>query len=119
MADFKLYFFDFWGPGDLARLILGASGREWEDIRFPMEDLPKYLHMAPFGQVPFLWHKGQYYGESVAICNFLAREFGFAGASSLEMLRNDEVVQLCQGLMQLMTVIYMEKDATKKVQLIT
>ena len=38
MAGFKLYYFNFWGRADICRLLLAASGRDWEDIRFTKEE---------------------------------------------------------------------------------
>ena len=38
MAGFKLYYFNFWGLGETCRLLLAASGRDWEDIRFTREE---------------------------------------------------------------------------------
>ena len=38
MAGFKLYYFNFWGRGEICRLLLAASCRDWEDIRFTKEE---------------------------------------------------------------------------------
>ncbi|XP_076456450.1 hematopoietic prostaglandin D synthase-like [Babylonia areolata] len=120
MAAIKLYYFNFWGRGELCRLLLAASGCDWEDIRFSKDEwnnTDRYKPLAPFGKAPFLYCNGQYHGQSIAIANFLAREFGLAGGSSQETLRNDEVVQLVQDLMALLVSLYYEEDGTKKAEL--
>ncbi|KAL8568443.1 hypothetical protein ACOMHN_020516 [Nucella lapillus] len=119
MADYKLYYFNFWGRGEVARLMLAASGCDWEDIRFSKDDnwSSEYKHLAPYGQAPFLCYKGKFFSQSVAICSFLARELGFAGTSSLETLQIDEVMHLVQEIMDKLVFICYENDATKKAEL--
>lgn len=119
MASIKLYYFNSAGRGECLRLLLAASGKDWEDVRFTGEDWPnKYKAEAPFGQAPFLEYKGKKYGQSVAIATFLAREFGFGGKTNLESLRIDEVVQLCQDLIACMVKMYYEKDEAKKAEIL-
>lgn len=42
MASIKLFYFESRGRGELLRLLLAASGVEWEDIRFSWEEWPKF-----------------------------------------------------------------------------
>ncbi|KAK7092015.1 glutathione S-transferase 1-like [Littorina saxatilis] len=120
MASIKLYYFNSRGRGEVLRLLLAASGKEWEDVRFTGEEWPeKYKPNAPFGQAPYIEHNGKYYGQSLAIANFLAREFGLAGKTNLESLRVAEVVQLVQDFISCLVKIFYEKDDAKKVELFT
>ncbi|CAL1548978.1 unnamed protein product [Lymnaea stagnalis] len=96
MADsaLKLYYFDGRGRAEVARLILAAAGKEYEDLRFSEEEWPKYKPLTPYGQVPALQVDDVVYAQSNAIFSFLAREFGFLGGSSLEIFKIDEIVNL-------------------------
>nr|KAG5686441.1 hypothetical protein BaRGS_009091 [Batillaria attramentaria] len=119
MASIKLYYFKGGGRAESCRLLLAASGTEWEDVRFTQEEWPKYKPDAPFGQAPFLEYNGKKYGQSVAIAAFIAREFGFAGKNNLEALRVDEVVQLVQSdLFPCLLKVYLEQDEAKKKELL-
>ncbi|KAH9495859.1 Glutathione S-transferase 4 [Bulinus truncatus] len=110
-AHIKLFYFDGRGRGELARLIMAAAGKEFEDIRFNFEEWPKYKPETPYGQAPALSVDGVVYGQSVAINAFLAREFGFYGKDSLEILKIDEIVQLWDDFVNpAIEVIFHSKD---------
>uniref|UniRef100_A0A0B7BF43 Glutathione transferase n=1 Tax=Arion vulgaris TaxID=1028688 RepID=A0A0B7BF43_9EUPU len=100
MANSKitLYYFDGKGKAEAARIVLHAAGKEFTDIQFSEEEWPKYKHLAPFGQAPFLEIDGVRYSQSLAIKNYLAREFGFYGKTNKEALKIDEVNQLVEDL---------------------
>nr|KAG5705588.1 hypothetical protein BaRGS_034786 [Batillaria attramentaria] len=49
------------------------------------------------------YEDGKLYGESVAIANFFAREFGLYGKNNMDALRLDEVVAVCADFI---TAIY-------------
>nr|KAG5686439.1 hypothetical protein BaRGS_009089 [Batillaria attramentaria] len=114
----KLYYLHLTCRAEVCRLLLAASGVEWEDVRFPYADWPKFKPAAPFGKCPYMDYNGKIYGEAVAIANFLAREFGFAGKTNLESLRIDEVVHLGQDVFLCYHNIFYEEDQTKKAQLV-
>jgi len=72
-SKLKLVYFDGKGRAEVARLILAAAGKEYEDIRLAEENWntdTKYKPLAPFGQVPFLDVDGKIYAQSLAIKNF-------------------------------------------------
>ncbi|PVD21610.1 hypothetical protein C0Q70_17409 [Pomacea canaliculata] len=117
MAAVKLFYFDGAGRGEIIRLVLSAAGVEFDDVRFKLEDWPKYKPEAPFGQSPFIDYNGKKYAQSVAIANFFARENGLYGASNLEAFRIDEVVGLVQDLFTCMIPFFYEKDPAKKEEL--
>ena len=54
MAEYKLYYFDARGRGELIRLLFAAAGKKFEDVRFKAEQWPEYKPKAPFGQAPFI-----------------------------------------------------------------
>lgn len=54
MAQYKLYYFNIRGRGEIDRLVLIAAGQEFEDVRFEDADWPKYQPKSPSGKCPFL-----------------------------------------------------------------
>lgn len=54
MTQYKLYYFDFKGRGEVIRLVFAAAGQKYEDIRFSQAKLSEYKDKTPFGQVPAL-----------------------------------------------------------------
>lgn len=42
MADIKLYYFDARGVAEVSRLVLAFAKQPYEDIRWSMDDWPKY-----------------------------------------------------------------------------
>lgn len=117
MASIKLTYYKTRGRGETSRLLLAASGKEWENNRFHSTEWPALKPNAPFGQAPFLEYNGQTYGQSVAIANFLAREFGFYGKTNQDAAVIDQVVQLVQEIIADLVIIYDEKDEAKKEEL--
>nr|KAG5698904.1 hypothetical protein BaRGS_006798 [Batillaria attramentaria] len=70
-------------------------------------------------QAPFLDYKGERIAQSIAIANFLAREFGLAGTTKLETARVEEIVQLEQEFFNNCLVkVFFEKDHARKVELL-
>uniref|UniRef100_A0AC34R6Z5 Glutathione S-transferase n=1 Tax=Panagrolaimus sp. JU765 TaxID=591449 RepID=A0AC34R6Z5_9BILA len=81
---YKLYYFDFRGLGETARLLFHAAGQEFEDVRFNPEQWPEYKAQSPTGKAPFLEVDGHTIVESFAIYRFLANRFGYAGKDEFE-----------------------------------
>ncbi|KAK7102161.1 glutathione S-transferase-like [Littorina saxatilis] len=119
MSGIKLVYFDIRGRGEPSRLVLAAAGQQWDDVRIPRDQWSSSSEKAnsPYGQVPYLVYKGKTYGQSNAIANFLAREFGLYGKSNLEALRIDEVEGLVGDLIQTMVKARFEQDEAKKAEL--
>ncbi|KAH9495854.1 Glutathione S-transferase 1 [Bulinus truncatus] len=110
----KLIYFDVKGLGEILRLILTYAGKEFEDVRLARETWPEVKPTTPFGQVPVLEIDGKQYGQSVALANYLAREFGLYGKSNLEALTIDTVYQLTVDLMHAYVKVLRETDPVKK-----
>lgn len=53
-AKIRLISFDGKGRGELARLLLAAGGKKYEDVRFSFEEWPKFKPSTPYGQAPAL-----------------------------------------------------------------
>uniref|UniRef100_A0A2C9KTV2 Glutathione transferase n=1 Tax=Biomphalaria glabrata TaxID=6526 RepID=A0A2C9KTV2_BIOGL len=93
-AKLRLLYFDGRGRAEVARIILAAAGKEYEDVRFSFEEWPKYKPETPYGQAPALSVDGVVYAQSIAINEFLAREFGFHGKDNLETFKIEEIIHL-------------------------
>ncbi|KAK0060359.1 glutathione S-transferase 4 [Biomphalaria pfeifferi] len=93
-AKLRLLYFDGRGRAEVARIILAAAGKEYEDVRFSFEEWPKYKPETPYGQAPALSVDGVVYAQSIAINKFLAREFGFHGKDNLETFKIEEIIHL-------------------------
>uniref|UniRef100_A0A182YTN2 Glutathione transferase n=1 Tax=Biomphalaria glabrata TaxID=6526 RepID=A0A182YTN2_BIOGL len=114
-AKLKLYYFNGRGRAEVARIILAAAGKEYEDLRFSGQEWPKYKPETPYGQVPALSVDGVVYAQSVAINAFLAREFGFHGKNNLETFKIEEIVHLWEDFSNpAIDVLFHTDDKTAK-----
>ncbi|VDL82879.1 unnamed protein product [Nippostrongylus brasiliensis] len=84
MVNYKLIYFDGRGAGECARQIFALAEQPYEDVRLTKETFAPLKATFPFGQVPVLEVDGQALAQSMAICRFLARKFGFAGKDDFE-----------------------------------
>jgi len=103
MSDIKYTYFDLRVKGEPARLLLAYAGVKYTDVRIPCPwDDPapwtKLKPSTPWGQMPILEWKGQTICQSMTICRFIAREFGLAGKTNLEMAQVDEIVDRIQDI---------------------
>ncbi|PVD21599.1 hypothetical protein C0Q70_17397 [Pomacea canaliculata] len=117
MADIKLYYFDARGVAEVSRLVLAFAKQPYEDIRWSMDDWPKYKKESPFGQSPWIEYKGEKRSQSIGISIFLAQKFGLYGKTHLEALRIDEVVYLVRDVRLVWAQVDQEKNPTKKLTL--
>jgi len=91
---FKLTYFDGRGLGETARLLFKSAGVEFTDVRIDQKDWPTLKAGTPFGQLPTLEVNGHVFAQSGAINRYIARETGQFGASELEGLAIDSIVEL-------------------------
>lgn len=110
----KLHYFDTKGLGEVARLIFAISGTEFEDVRYNDKTWPENKEKMLMGVLPVLEIKEGKFGQSAAICRYLAREHNLYGKSNLDAFRIDEVCETMKDLFMDLVPIYMEKDQAKK-----
>ena len=53
-AGFKFYYFDAYGRGEAARILLNHAGVKFEDIRIQQSDWGNQKASMPNGQIPCL-----------------------------------------------------------------
>lgn len=112
-SEIELVYFNGKGRAEAARLVLIAAGKQFKDTRFSEKDWPKYKLQAPFGQAPFLVVDGVKYGQSLAIKNYLAREFGFYGQSNIESLLIDQLMNLLEDFTNVCVPVVEIEDEEK------
>nr|UOU03288.1 glutathione S-transferase sigma 1-2 [Brachionus rubens] len=121
MVEYKLYYFNFRGRGELVRLLFAAAGKEYDDIRFEKEQWHEYKPKSPLGQVPFLevTENGKTFqlGQSVTITRYLARKFGLAGKGDEEQAQVESYGDQCTDLMNELVKIHFETDENRKGEL--
>ncbi|XP_076544707.1 uncharacterized protein LOC117601415 [Osmia lignaria lignaria] len=98
MPHYKLTYFPGKGLAEAIRFLFSYGGVEFEDYRFNTEDWPKLKPEMPFGVVPVLEVDGKEVCQSVAICRYLAKQFGVAGKNDWEALEIDSTVDTIHDL---------------------
>ncbi|GMT22768.1 hypothetical protein PFISCL1PPCAC_14065, partial [Pristionchus fissidentatus] len=92
MPSYKLTYFDATGRGEPIRILFALADVPFEDVRVPFQKWPEVKPTTPLGTLPVLEVDGVQIGQTNAILRFLAREFGFAGPSSLSSALADSMV---------------------------
>lgn len=54
MTEYKLFYFNLKGRGEVIRLIFLCAGQKYDDVRISREEWPSYKAKSPTGQAPFL-----------------------------------------------------------------
>lgn len=117
-TDLKYYYFNLQARGELARLILAAADRSYEDIRFDFQQWPEYKPKMILNQCPVLeFADGTQLPQSMSIARYLARETGLAGSDNLESAKIDAVVDTQRDVNEVFyTKVFFEKDEAKKAE---
>ncbi|XP_071948398.1 S-crystallin SL11-like [Antedon mediterranea] len=92
MPSYELLYFDARGRCEDARFLFALAGVEYKDIRFTEEEWPiSFKSKALYGVVPNLTVDGKTLSMTLAISNYLAREFGYYGKSNWESAQIDVI----------------------------
>jgi len=92
MPTLKYIYFNVKGRGETPRLLLAASGMDFEDKRIESADWPAIKPTTPFGSLPVLEVDGKPIGQSMAIARYVAHEGGLVGKNSFEQACIDAIV---------------------------
>ncbi|KAK6176894.1 hypothetical protein SNE40_015107 [Patella caerulea] len=120
MPNYKYVYFNVRGRGEIVRLCFHAAGVKFEEVRIEMSAWPGTIRgTSPFGQLPYLEIDGKKFAQSIAISQYIAREYGLYGNNSLENLSIDAVVGLTTDYFNLWAKANFEKDERRKAELQT
>lgn len=80
-GNYKLHYFGGNGRASIARAILSYAKQNFENVIIPMEKWGaiKTSGLCEFQQVPILEHNGNKYSQSLAIDQYLGRQFNLYG----------------------------------------
>ena len=123
MSATRLIYFDVYGRGEAARILLTLGKIAFEDVRIAREDWPTYKteHAAEleFGQVPVLEHDGKVLNQSHSIVRYLGRVTGHYPSDPYQAWRVDSFVDALADTMSNLAKINQETDTDKKIELFT
>merc|ERR1712226_120178 len=118
MPDIKLTYFDLRARGETARLILAYAGAQYDDDRIEHGSATWVAMKASgslrYDQLPRLTVDGTEIYQSMAICRYLAKEFGLGGANNLENAQIDEVVDALEDLFSEFAKVIKAQDPAEK-----
>ncbi|KAK3739046.1 hypothetical protein RRG08_025135 [Elysia crispata] len=100
MSKVKITYFDLRARAELARLVMVAAKKDFEDVRVQFPDWPKLKADSLYGTLPVLDIGGKQYFQGNAIATYLARENGLYGENNLEGLMIDQMVDLKEDVLR-------------------
>jgi len=96
---YKLHYFNIRCRGELIRWEFAYAGQAFEDNRVDQyefhqgtKDSPPLKTKTPLGQLPYLEVDGKPLAQSMTICRFIARKYGFVGENAWEEALVDQLV---------------------------
>ncbi|NP_001165924.1 glutathione S-transferase S8 isoform X1 [Nasonia vitripennis] len=116
MPSYKVTYFNIKGLGEPIRFILSQAGVDFVDDRVESADWPKIKPTTPFGQMPVLEVDGKKINQTNAICRYLAKQYGLAGANDWENLEIDATVDTIHDLRAKIGAYYYETNAEAKAE---
>ncbi|VDI50958.1 prostaglandin-H2 D-isomerase / glutathione transferase [Mytilus galloprovincialis] len=114
MSAYKISYFNLMGRAELARIMLSAADKEFEDDRFEKEEWPERKPNTPCGQVPVLTHGDKQIPQSMAIARYLARDLDLYGKNNVENTKCDVVIECINDVITETVKLFFEQDETKK-----
>nr|AHC08043.1 sigma glutathione S-transferase [Locusta migratoria] len=113
-AKYKLTYFPIMALGEPIRFLLSYGKIEFEDERCEREKWPSVKESMPFGQMPVLEIDGKKTWQSLAICRYLGKQMGLAGANDWEDLQIDMAIETVTDLRLKIANYWYETDEAQK-----
>ncbi|GLG96500.1 Putative Per a allergen [Gryllus bimaculatus] len=111
---YKLTYFNIRALAEPIRFLFAYGNIEYEDIRIERENWPKVKSSYPAGKLPILEVDGKIVVQSSAICRYLAKQVGLAGANDWEALEIDSVVDTITDVRLQIVYYAFEEDKAAK-----
>uniref|UniRef100_A0A914V4A5 glutathione transferase n=1 Tax=Plectus sambesii TaxID=2011161 RepID=A0A914V4A5_9BILA len=115
--SYKLYYFNIRARAEPARFLFHLAGVPYEDVRIEREDWPNHKEEMPWGQIPVLEVDGKKLGQTAAIYQYLANQFGYNGKSDWETAQVQELIGSVEDVFNAMHPIFMVQDEAEKKKL--
>lgn len=99
MPEYKFYYFNIRGKGELVRLALAAAGVDFQDIRYKYKENPgeewneEAKAGTPLGQLPVLEIDGKKFCQQTSLARFVAKQHGLMGENDLQAFKVDMLVE--------------------------
>lgn len=120
MPEYKLQYFNVKALGEPLRFLLSYGNLPFDDIRITREEWPALKPTMPMGQMPVLEVDGKRVHQSLAMCRYVAKQVGLAGANPLEELQIDAIVDTINDFrLKIAIVAYEPDDIVKEKKMIT
>ncbi|XP_013390342.1 uncharacterized protein LOC106158790 [Lingula anatina] len=116
--NFKYTYFNAAARGELGRLIFAEAGVAYTDKRVEFAEWGELKPNTPWGSLPYLEVNGQPIGQSLAVAEYLAREFKLAGDTSEEQALSTSVVHALTDILEAGFKVMFEKDEAAKAKLV-
>ncbi|CAI9723148.1 S-crystallin 3-like [Octopus vulgaris] len=101
MPSYTLHYFKLRGRAEVCRMLFAAAGVSFNDRRIDYSEWNNYRSKMPCNMMPMLEIDNRYeIPQSMAICRYLAREFGFHGRNNIDMARVDYIMDCFYEIME-------------------
>jgi len=110
--SYHLTYFDIRGRGEVIRLLFAAANQTYTERRVQFAEWAQVKPTMPFGQLPLLNISGSYYTQSLAIQNYLAREFGFYPTNAIDGLMTDQIANAREDLLKIESRVFTFRDSS-------
>ena len=92
MNEYTLYYFDVYGRGEAARIMLSHAGVPFQDKRVADSEWPTLKSQMPGGTMPCLeLSDGTKMGQSKAIMRYLGGKHGYQPHDALAAYKSDSI----------------------------
>ena len=116
--QYKLFYFNDRGRGELIRLVFAQAGVDYVDERLDGGcEWHALQPRTPFGVLPVLEVDGRMLGGSTVIARYVAEKHGVAGSNDFENAFLASIVDADKDLVESFTTYYREKDEARKAEL--
>nr|BAE16754.1 glutathione S-transferase [Hyphantria cunea] len=113
MPNVKFYYFPVKGPRREPEAAAGLRRPGVRSNRISSENWPEF-NLDSVRQMPVLEIDGKQYAQSTAICRYLGRKYGLAGANNEEAFEIDQNVEFLNDIRASAASVHYEKDEAVK-----